>query len=151
GPNSTVPKLRTPSPWRPNQGLSPRIPRMSRPYPRVQTLSVRIRPLRWSLPAAVFVVAVSAGCVAGTTATSATSTATGAHSNSGAVHLTDYSNDDGPNSTVILSGAVGDYGKAQSVNPDGSVDPEHQHQLNLMLTHGSFRLDFADLDKKFVG
>jgi hypothetical protein len=68
----------------------------------------------------------------------------------GNVHLTDYADNDGPTSTVILSGAVGDYGKAQSVNPDGSVNPEHNSQLNLMLAHGSFRLSIAELDKRFV-
>ncbi|HKT06093.1 MAG TPA: hypothetical protein VJT31_41835 [Rugosimonospora sp.] len=68
----------------------------------------------------------------------------------GAVHLTDYTDNDGPTTTVILSGAVGDYGKGQSVNPDGSVNTEHSGQLNLVLTHGSFRLDIAELDKKFV-
>ena len=66
------------------------------------------------------------------------------------VHLTAYTDNDGPISTVILSGAVGDYGKAQTVNPDGSVSAEHNSQLNVTLSHGSFRLDIADLDKKFV-
>jgi hypothetical protein len=68
----------------------------------------------------------------------------------GAVHLTAYTDNDGPDARVILAGAVGDYGTAQSVNPDGSVDPSHRHQLNLMLTHGSFRLDIADIDRKFT-
>jgi hypothetical protein len=66
------------------------------------------------------------------------------------VHLTAYTDNDGPISTVILSGAVGDYGKAQSVNPDGSVNAEHNSQLNLALSHGSFRLSITDLDKEFV-
>jgi hypothetical protein len=69
----------------------------------------------------------------------------------GAVHLTDYTDNDGPTSTVILAGAIGDFGKAQSVNPDGSASTKHNSELNLMLTHGSFRLDFAELDKRFIG
>lgn len=68
----------------------------------------------------------------------------------GNVHLTDYTDNDGPTATVILSGAVGDYGKARSVNPDGSVNADHTGQLDLALSHGSFRLDIAGLDKKFV-
>ncbi|GAA5190156.1 hypothetical protein GCM10023322_44650 [Rugosimonospora acidiphila] len=59
------------------------------------------------------------------TSTASTSTAGGTTSAAaltagGNVHLTDYTDDDGPTSTVILAGAVGDYGKAESVNPDGS-------------------------------
>jgi hypothetical protein len=63
------------------------------------------------------------------------------------VELVDYADNDGPTSTVILTGAVDDAGKAQSVGPDGTVDPEHRSQLNLMLAQGSFRLDIAVLDK----
>jgi hypothetical protein len=91
---------------------------------------------------------------AGGAATVATSAADGtspaALAAGGSVHLTDWTDNDGPTSAVILTGAVGDYGKVQSVNPDGSVNTQHNSQLNLMLTHGSFRLDIADLDKKFV-
>jgi hypothetical protein len=63
----------------------------------------------------------------------------------------DYADNDGPTSTVVLTGAVGDAGKAQSVGPDGTVDADHRSQLNLMLAHGSFRLNIADLDMKIVG
>jgi hypothetical protein len=69
----------------------------------------------------------------------------------GTVHLTDYTDNDGPTSTVILAGAIGDFGTARSVNPDGSANAEHTGQLNLSLSHGSFRLNIADLDRKFVG
>ncbi len=68
----------------------------------------------------------------------------------GAVHFTGYTDNDGPTSTAILTGAVGDYGKAQSVNPDGTVNLEHNSELDLALAQGSFRLSIADLDKKFV-
>jgi hypothetical protein len=68
----------------------------------------------------------------------------------GTVHLVDYADNDGPDSSVILTGAIGDYGKAISVNPDGSVNPEHNRQLELELAHGSFRLDIAALDRAFV-
>jgi hypothetical protein len=65
----------------------------------------------------------------------------------GKVHLTDYTDNDGPTTTVVLAGAVGDYGKGQRVASDGSA----KAQLDLMLTHGSFRLDITDLNKKFLG
>ena len=68
----------------------------------------------------------------------------------GRVHLVDYTDNDGPDSSVILTGAIGDYGEAVSVNPDGSVNPEHNSRLELRLSHGSFRLDIAALDKAFV-
>ncbi|MEY9926562.1 hypothetical protein ABH926_001184 [Catenulispora sp. GP43] len=67
-----------------------------------------------------------------------------------AAHLTAYTTDDGPTEQVIVTGAVGDYGQAVSVNPDGSVNPEHNSQLELRLQHGTFRLDIAAIDKAFV-
>jgi hypothetical protein len=67
----------------------------------------------------------------------------------GAVHLIDYSIDsDGPRSSVQLTGAIGDYGQAVTVLPNGTVDPEHSSEMQLALRYGSFRLNIADLDKK---
>lgn len=80
-------------------------------------------------------------------------TVAAAHSRShsrGAVHLTAYTNNDGPTETVIVTGAIGDYGQAVSVYPDGTVDPEHDSQLSLQLSRGTLRLDTAALDKTFV-
>jgi hypothetical protein len=126
---------------------------------------MRFRPLLCALPAvaAVVCLVMTAACsststkrpTAGGTTTAATPRAGGTTpattlTAGGTVHLTDYTDNDGPTSTVILAGVIGDYGKAQSVNPDGSVNAAHKGQLNLMLTHGSFRLNIADLDKKFV-
>ncbi len=68
---------------------------------------------------------------------------------SGAVHLIDYSIDsDGPDSSVILTGAIGDFGQAVTVHPNGTVDPEHTSEMQLGLHHGSFRLNIAELDQK---
>ncbi|MEY9858182.1 hypothetical protein ABH935_003795 [Catenulispora sp. GAS73] len=67
-----------------------------------------------------------------------------------AAHLTGFTTDDGPTEQVTLSGAVGDYGQGVSVNPDGSVNPEHNSQLELRLRRGTFRLDIASIDKAFV-
>jgi hypothetical protein len=66
------------------------------------------------------------------------------------VHLTAYTSDDGPTEAVIVTGAIGDYGKAVSIYPNGQVDPDHNSELSLQLSHGSFRLDIAALDKAFV-
>jgi hypothetical protein len=69
----------------------------------------------------------------------------------GTVHLTDYAiNTDGPDSTIILTGALGDFGTAKTVKPDGSVDAEHTGQLELMLRHGTLRLDTAALNARLV-
>jgi hypothetical protein len=124
---------------------------------------MRCRPLPYVLPVVLSAGLLMSACsaapkrqsIAGSATTAATSTVSGTTSATGPtaggnVHLTAYTDNDGPTFPVILSGAVGDYGKAQSVNPDGSVNTEHNGQLNLMLTHGSFRLGIAELDKKFV-
>ena len=62
-------------------------------------------------------------------------------------HIMIYSiNSDGPDFRAILTGAVGDYGPAVTVHPDGTIDPEHTSEMELQLTHGSFRLSIAGLD-----
>lgn len=69
----------------------------------------------------------------------------------GAVHIIDYSlNSDGPWSKVILTGAIGDWGQAVTVHPDGTIDPQHTSELRLELQKGSFRLGFASLHKKII-
>src|SRR5262249_16085295 len=51
---------------------------------------------------------------------------------------------------AIVSGVIGDYGPAVSIYPDGQVDPAHNSELVLRLTHGSFRLSIAALINAFV-
>jgi hypothetical protein len=69
----------------------------------------------------------------------------------GTVHFIGYSkNSDGPDFTVIVTGAVGDFGPAVTVDPNGTVDPQHSSQLRLDLKHGSFRLSIAKLDQKLI-
>jgi hypothetical protein len=50
----------------------------------------------------------------------------------------------------VLSGAVGDYGPAGPASPGGKAGSGHPGELELKLTRGTFRLDIADIDKKFV-
>lgn len=104
---------------------------------------------------ATLAVLVAAGCATTTVPLSAVpaaapvSSVPAAHSR-GSVHLTAYSDNDGPTDTVIVTGAIGDYGKAVSVYPNGTVDPDHDSQLSLQLQRGTLRLDAAALDKAFV-
>jgi hypothetical protein len=104
-------------------------------------------------PTVVAVIASAALALAGCHSSTAT-TPTGASATSpagNATHLTAYAaNTDGPTSTVILAGAVGDFGTATSVHPDGTVDPEHSSQLKLTLTGGTFRIGISDLHSKLV-
>ena len=59
-------------------------------------------------------------------------------------------NSDGPRFQAILTGAVGDYGPAVTVRPDGTPDPGHGSELSLRLRHGSFRLSIGKLDAEFA-
>jgi hypothetical protein len=93
------------------------------------------------------------GCAA--SAASSRAPATAPASTAGAAshltHLMVYSiNSDGPDFRAIVSGAIGDYGPAVTVLPNGKVDPSHTHDLELKLTRGTFKLSLTELDKKFV-
>lgn len=59
-------------------------------------------------------------------------------------------NSDGPGFRAVVTGAIGDYGPAVTVYPDGQVDPSHSNDMELKLAHGSFKLSIAAFDKKFV-
>src|SRR5579863_1272880 len=68
----------------------------------------------------------------------------------GTAHVVIYSvNSDGPDFRAVLSGSIGDYGPAVAVYPDGKVDPEHDSELALNLSRGTFRLNIAELDREF--
>ena len=68
----------------------------------------------------------------------------------GTVRFTAYTNDDLPGAMVVLTGAIGDFGDGVSVLPNGTIDPEHTSELNLALTHGSFRILIGPLHAKLV-
>jgi hypothetical protein len=114
-----------------------------------------------ALALAAFVGALaSVGCTSAagspsTAATAATAVAPASSSPSSSVsrtaHIMAYSiNSDGPAFEVILTGAIGDWGQAVSVYPNGAVDPDHTSQLSLKLTRGSFRLSISRLDAGIV-
>ena len=71
-----------------------------------------------------------------------------AQASGGRVFFTAYQNDDLPGATVVLSGAIGDFGAAVSVLPNGKLDPEHSSQLRLALTQGSLRIVIGPLHAK---
>ena len=109
-------------------------------------------------PAALFGATVLAGALAAT-GCAASAASTGAATTSAAApaaardnaHLVVYSiNSDGPDFRAIVTGAMGDYGPAVTVFPNGEVDPSHTHDLELKLTRGSFKLSITELDQRFV-
>jgi len=68
----------------------------------------------------------------------------------GVANVVIYSiNSDGPDFQAIVSGAIGDYGPAVTVLPDGKVDPEHTSEMELELRHGTFRLYIEPIANKF--
>ena len=46
-------------------------------------------------------------------------------------------NTDGAYWHAIVSGMIGDYGPAVSIGPNGQVDPAHNSEMSLWLTHRS--------------
>jgi hypothetical protein len=59
-------------------------------------------------------------------------------------------NSDGPEFKAVVTGAIGDYGPGVTVRPNGTVDPDHSSEMQLNLTHGSFRISIATIDKDIV-
>lgn len=104
--------------------------------------------------AAVAGALVTGGCVSAATkppAAAATASPRAAAAPGGIANLMIYGvNTDGAYWHAIVSGVIGDYGPAVSIYPDGQVDPMHNSELDLRLTHGSFRLGIAALIKAFV-
>jgi hypothetical protein len=91
------------------------------------------------------------GCASAAASPTRPTSQTAAGSGGSEAHIIVYSiNSDGPDFRAIVTGAVGDYGPAVTVHPDGTVDPEHSSEMELRLTHGSFRLGIAGLDAKIV-
>ena len=100
-------------------------------------------------------VLLTGGCVSAATkaraATTAPAAPVAAAATDGTANIMIYGvNTDGAYWHAIVSGVIGDYGPAVSVYPNGQVDPVHNSELDLRLTHGSFRLAIAALDKAFV-
>jgi hypothetical protein len=92
------------------------------------------------------------GCASAAATTAAT---TSSSASPAAVHgranIMLYSiNSDGPYFSGMVIGAIGDYGPAVTVHPDGTVDPEDTSEMELRLTRGTFRIRIAELFKKII-
>jgi hypothetical protein len=84
----------------------------------------------------------------GSTSTPGTSTLTG--SSTSQVNILLYNiNSDGPYYRALLTGAIGDFGPAVAIYPNGKVDQEHNSEMELNLSRGTFRLNIAQLEKEF--
>ncbi len=109
------------------------------------------------LAAALLVAAILAGPLDGLLAPATSSVAAAATAPEraalgvhGTVNVTVWSiGTDGPDLQAILSGAIGDYGPAVTVLPDGRTDPEHTSDMELQLRHGTFRLYIGGIVGKF--
>jgi hypothetical protein len=112
---------------------------------------------RFAIAAALAGALALAGCTAAaassTAAASGTAKAGAGHPASapGLTHVIAYSiNTDSPVLTSVVSGAIGDYGPAEEVSPGSTGVSAHGGELELKLTRGTFRLNIADIDTKFI-
>lgn len=66
----------------------------------------------------------------------------------GTVHVIDYGDGEGVGSTVVLTGAIGDSGSADSIDANGTPDPTNNTEVKLSLVRGTFAISVVALDKK---
>src|SRR5262249_4667335 len=66
------------------------------------------------------------------------------------VRLVDDTADDGATSTIILTGAIGDYGTATTLDDLGNVDATQRTQWRLDLHHGAFRIDIQTITHRLA-
>ena len=93
-----------------------------------------------------------AGFTIGTAATAAVvaiavAGSAGASGRSGTIYAYGTPGLDGPNGTVIITGAIGDYGTTTKADRNGQVDPNGQYSL-LQLKNGTVLSDPSALDAK---
>ncbi len=72
-----------------------------------------------------------------------------ASAKAGIVQITGYSDSDGPRSSMILTGAIGDFGEGLRTATAGTAPGEY-NQLHVMLEHGAFRLAIAGIEEELV-
>jgi len=66
----------------------------------------------------------------------------------GTVHVFDYGDGSGVGSTVVLTGAIGDNGSADSIDANGTSDAQNNTEVLLALVQGTFKISVVGLDKK---
>jgi hypothetical protein len=106
-----------------------------------------------ALAGALTLAGCTAAAVASTAAAAGTAQAGAGNPASvpGLTHVIAYSiNTDNPVLTSVVSGAIGDYGPAEEVSPGSTGVSAHGGELELKLTRGTFRLNIADIDTKFI-
>ena len=112
--------------------------------------------IRFAIATALAGALTLVGCMAAATSSTAATSGTKANSGKpasppGLTHVTAYSiNTDNPILASVVSGAIGDYGPAEEVSPGSTGVSAHGGELELKLTRGTFRLNIADIDTKFV-
>jgi hypothetical protein len=112
--------------------------------------------IRFAIATALAGALTLVGCMAAATSSTAATSGTKANSGKpasppGLTHVTAYSiNTDNPILASVVSGAIGDYGPAQEVSPGSTGVSAHGGELELKLARGTFRLNIADIDKKFT-
>lgn len=109
--------------------------------------------IRFAIATALAGALTLAGCTAATAAASGTTKASAGQPASppGLTHVIAYSiNTDSPVLTAVLSGAIGDYGPAEEISPGSTGVSAHGGELELKLTRGTFGLNIAGIDTKFV-
>jgi hypothetical protein len=93
--------------------------------------------------------ALSIAALAGALLTSGGTMAASASTvTNGAVHVFVYSDSSGVASTIVLTGAIGDNGSADSIDANGTPDPSNNTEVLLALVQGSFRVSVVRLDNK---
>ncbi len=112
---------------------------------------------RFAIAAALAGALTLAGCTAAAASSTAVTSGTAKAgvgnpaSGPGLTHVIAYSiNTDSPVLTSVVSGAIGDYGPAEEVSPGSTGVSAHGGELELKLTRGTFRLNIADIDTKFI-
>jgi len=113
-----------------------------------------MKDIRFAIATALAGALTLAGCTAAAAASSMAATSGTAKASAGSpslTHVTAYSiNTDNPVLTSVVSGAIGDYGPAEEVSSGSTGVSAHGGELELKLTRGTFRLNIADIDAKFV-
>ena len=103
-----------------------------------------------------------AGCFAASTCFTSASASTYLHSShnvaagggssaaGGPVQLTGYSNNDGTDLAAILTGTIGDHGKAIRTDAAGRGSARQFARLEIVTSRGSFKLEVTDLAKSLL-
>jgi hypothetical protein len=95
------------------------------------------------VPALTIAALAGAFLTSGSLMTASASTVT-----NGTVHVFDYGDGSGVGGTVVLTGAIGDSGSADSIDANGTPDAQNNTEVLLALVQGSFAISVVGLDKK---